>query len=355
MLSFENGGLTWGITPEDVESFIYIWNLLSGRKEDVYLDYRTSTAETNYAQSKINWLEIENKIGKVIHAPYDILVDYRKCPTESSWGKYKFVGKFDFPNNLSAHREAMIEKFKKEGRLSRGDNPAPRVNKFEMIEGKPFFTLEEAFYSDQVGTNLTIDYPFVKSIEANGHKCDTVREWDIAQAGKTQTLPNFENSKLANTIGVAIGVTAQSQDGRHVILRRKRAEKMAVYAGMWHVPFSFALTMRNLSIDEEEMRNLIDPDWGHEFADELGLEFVDFEPPQILAFCRDLARGGKPQFFFEMKSRLNFEELRKKISKKTPEFTGAVQKVTETDTAYSPELVAFTFLKSVSTSENSHQ
>jgi hypothetical protein len=76
----------------------------------------------------------------------------------------------------------------------------------------------------------------------------------------------------------------------------------------------------------------------------MGLEVSDFEPPRPLAFCRDLVRGGKPQFFFEMESRMLVDDLERKGGAENREYITAIQTADTNSTDYSPELLAFPLL-----------
>ncbi len=339
---------SWSVvfSKEDLLDFA---NLFRWRKKDVYLDYSLTKVEKFYGESKIHWVEKETRRG-IIRAPYHIVFDYRDFSSKE-WGFVKFSGKYEFPKALVEHRERMVERFKKENRLKKGNNPAPRVSRFSLnSKGLPIFHVEKAYYFDQVGTNLTLDYHLPEPIQVNGRVCQTVREWDLAQAN-SDSLPPFEKSKLANTIGISIGVYAYTKNGEKVILKRRRHKKVAVYPNMWHVPFSFALAI-DFSFEDNKLKTLkdfISLDLGHEFAEEIGLDFSDFSPIKPLAFCRDLTRGGKPQFFFAIESELYFEELKEKIQDRTNEFVDKLSIVEKTflnkqKIPYSPELTAFLLL-----------
>jgi len=119
---------------------------------------------------------------------------------------------------------------------------------------------------------------------------------------------------------------------------------------MWHLPFSFALTYE--AKRDDKLSEFINPDLHHEFAAELGLERSDLSPLRPVAFCRDLCRGGKPQFFFDLEARLSTEELRRKLSRATPEYVGSPQFVAvggfakQPEEKWSPELAAWFLLHS---------
>lgn len=342
---------TFEITPDDIS---FLMRAMAGKKETVYLDYRTTTAEKSYSNSNIRWLELITHRG-VLRTPYELIFDYRTQQGKTSWGKLILRGRYSFPPELAEHREEVKNRMEREGRLSKGNNPAPRVCGFRIAEdGVPYYLMERAFYYDQVGTNLSLDYSLSAPIEVSGIRCTTVRQWDIVQAGGVKTLPTFEMSRLANTVGVAVGVICETESGKQVLLRRKRADNVAVYAGMWHLPFSFALTMENSDETiESDVKDFLKFDIGHELAEELlGLESADFGPVTPLAFCRDLARGGKPQFFFVMQCRLPFEEIQKRAKNTSGEFKGKIEKLqvrnyaADAQAGYSPEFAAFAVLVS---------
>ena len=275
--------------------------------------------------------------------PYQLVFDYRAASAESSWGSAIIDGDYTFPLQLNSHKTTAVNMFEEKGWLKKKNNPAPRVKRYCKHDGLPEITIEQATYYDQVGTNLTIDLPFTHPLTIETTNVKTIREWDTVQAKQNHILPNFENSLLANTIGVAIAITTVDRVGHKHLIKRFRREDVAVYRNMWHLPFSFALYFdRNIhNKNEIDIKDLINFDLPNEFAEEMGLEMNDFRPIKPLAFCRDLARGGKPQFFLEMKSKLSFEELRKKAHDSTGEFKGNIQIFDfEPHHQISPELAA---------------
>lgn len=344
------GKWTGEVSLEDIE---FIIRRLFKRKT-AFLDYRTSTAEEYYGKSNLKWVEVETRKGP-FRAPYEVVVDYRNWPRDLSWGEVELTGDYQFPSELSEHKEVMIKLFTKRKLLGAKNNPCPRISKIEMLDSNvPKYHLQKAWYYDQVGTNLSLDYPFDSPKKVNEAKQFTVRGWDIVKSGnKLGNLPSLESSRLSNTIGVAVGITAQTKDGQTVFLRRKRSKNVAVYPNMWSLPFSFALNLESSEDNyfKSDLKNFIKFDLGHEEAQELGLEPADLGPLTPIAFCRDLIRGGKPQFFFEKHAKVTFEELRKKVRESTREreYKGKLMPIRykeEVGSGFSPELVGFLLLKS---------
>ena len=342
---------TWriGITAEDLAWLASKRDSLASKlrgDHPAYIRYDLAHSAESYGDQP--WVEMSLP-GSHLRVPYVILHDYRTAPTNATWGTADVRGQFQFPSDLLDHRHAMVDRFKAEDRLPKGDSICPRVADFSRdANGNPILSIERAWYTDQVGTNLTIDYPMRVPREMPRGICRTVREWDRAQGvDAARSLPSFQASKLANTIGVSIGVTCRSRDGRIALLQRRRAKNVAVYRNMWASPFGFAMSIsKELSDGAHDLRELISLDYGHEFAQELGLEHDSFSAPRAVAICRDLPRGGKPQFFFEITTDYSLEEIADKLGKSSAEYSSRVRRVDRVNpeddgNEVSPELTCF--------------
>lgn len=332
-----------GLSPEFIISGIK----MLFQNSSPYLTYDVDKIITFYASTP-RWLTLTGSFGEKI-APYICEIDFRSLEPPKHWGTVSCSEPFEFPRELQAHRAKMVDRFNAERKIKKGNLPCPRVRSFSRTEsGELHLELQQARYFDQVGTNLTLDYPFEQAIVVKGgFECRTVREWDLSNGGGPMLLPPFDSSRLANTIGVAVGVTAKNRFGERQIIRRLRSSDVAVYANQWHVPLSFALAWPEGFAPGETMtlRDLIGQDFGHELAEELpGFEPTDFESVKPLAFCRDMIRGGKPQFFLEAQSRLSVEDLQNRIRSDNAEFRKHIGVVEGTKHNLSPELLAFSLL-----------
>jgi len=336
----ELGGFSWGLTLKEIVEAL----ALLRRVKTPYLVY--DNAFKSYTCRDLAWLSATTAQGSIV-APYTIEHDYRDADSCKGWGTVSVCNSaFKFPVELISHKDRMVRRFSEEGRLGKGDRGCPRLCDFHKDADRPVFGIQEASYFDQVGTNLSVDFPFSEELEVSGHPCSSVRVWDMKQASLAGQPPSFAASRLANTIGIAVGVTAKDGNGHPHPLKRKRSEKVAVFAGEWHVPFSFALAWKEtLALgDTLALSDLIAEDWGHELAQELGLEVSDFERPRPLVFCRDMVRGGKPQFFFEMASRKSLEDLEWSVGSDESEYVGKIETADVLLKSYSPELLAFSLL-----------
>jgi hypothetical protein len=170
------GELSFGIDWREIGELI---GLLSKAKDD-YLNYNTEDIQGFYPSKDLKWLARRDEDIDLI-VPCSIEFDYRKHSVGVSWGKVKVVEPFDFPHELASHKESMVEKFERAGKLYKGDRACPRICGFSVSDsGEPEFVVQMARYYDQVGSNLTVDYLLPKSIEVSGEACLTARDWDMS-------------------------------------------------------------------------------------------------------------------------------------------------------------------------------
>ncbi len=336
-------GTEIGITFDDLVSAVKCLR----RSSTSHLMYDNDKIQAYYSKTQ-QWLTCVRPKGQVITAPYQLVADYRVQSAPKDWGTVQCIEPFEFPRILEAHRTEMVSMFEAAKKLPKGNRQSARVQSYRLTEaGRLEIIVQRAMYYDQVGTNLTLDFPF-KSEQASklgGSRC--VRDWDMSHSSAPGVVPDFQDSQLANTVGVAVGLTALDQFGQRLIVKRLRDKNVAVYQNQWHVPFSFALAWPEGLVPGESMSvsEFIRRDYGHELAQELpGLEPTDFDPPQLLAFCRDMVRGGKPQFFFEIRARHSVNELRTRIRSDGAEFLNQTDVVDSLRPPLSAELLAFAVL-----------
>lgn len=336
------------------ELFDIAKRLFSSTLANEFLHYDPNWLAVHYADSCLQWL---NSPDDALRAPYEIIHDYRSYPL-MDWGKFVFKGKYNFPHELAEVKSIMERKFRKMGRLYKGDNSCPRVSNIKTEQHTLLLEIQKACYYDQVATNLSLDYKHEAKI-AQHLGYSTIRDWDIAQSNTPKgQLPSLVKSRLANTIGVALGIVATDKHGRKMLLTRERTSSVAVYSKMLHLPFSFALNFDSNQLKENYCGTLqepIKPDFRHEQAQELGLEPADIDFNQIkpLLFCRDLCRGGKPQFFLDVELKIPYEDLLKKIVEqsspknefKAQPFGLTLQQAVKDTHHFSPELLAYVILK----------
>ena len=322
-----------------------------------FLTYDTSWLTRFYHQTSKRATMLRNKELQLT-APYEIIVDYRN-QGQLDWGSWEYSGEFCIAEELTSIKKQFISIFEQHGLLYKGDNVCPRIKSYSITQNKLLLNIEKASYFDQVATNLSLDYPLDKS-NASSLQANTVRAWDIKQSNTQDgTLPSFHTSQLANTIGIALGITVKNKHGENVFLTRKRTSHVAVAANKEVLPFSFSLNFSptNAMLGQTQTINdLIQADFIHEQAEELGIEtsLLDFGNVKPLLLCRELCRGGKPQFFCEIELAISYEELQKRISENIlpqKEFTSTIKAHTlnqaqQDFSTLSPEIQAYVVAKS---------
>ncbi len=264
-----------------------------------------------------------------IRTPYEVIFDYRQN-SQVSWGVYTFNGTYKYPALFASLRKKIIEELKSKGKLNKGDNPSIRICDYSVKDGQLSIIVQKARYFDQVGTNLILDRPFKRDM-IEEVQAKNMREWDRVQSNlRSGDLPSLSQSRLANTIGVGMGIRAKRNDGVEVIVLRKRSKNVMIGESKWGLPLSFALSYTEATLEENGTINkLIMGDLLVELSQELGIENESYDSTKIvpLMLCRELVRGGKPEFFLELESSISYENLTKKIKENeslTPEFTNEI-------------------------------
>lgn len=304
-----DGGFTMSFDPDWVK---FILTTFSRPPSEASLNYTTAHAEAAYPDMAGKTIAAQFGNHK-INAPYICLIDYRKS-SFANIGNFKTIGKYSLPGELALLRESEINQRESKGKLKKRDQPAVRVA--DLIIGPDNtidFFLQEASYYDQVGSNLSLDARLPTTLGLDISSTPTARSWDKIQSGSKEKLPSLADSRLANTIGIAVGIRTIDSNGRPAFVIRKRGPNVDVYPDMWHLPFSFALSYTPPMRTSGTIEELINFDYAHELLQETGLEPSEISNIRPLVFARDLIRGGKPQFFLEMESTLKYEELSERM------------------------------------------
>lgn len=145
-----------------------------------------------------------------------------------------------------------------------------------------------ARYHDQARSNLILDFD-----RDEPAKYTSLRSQLAAKYG--ESLPNLSDRRLANTLGAAILIFYRSR-GEWIPYLVRRVKRIGVFPGGVHCSASGAVKWsaqgESVSFEDVTKHLLV------EVQEELGLlpeDLVDLRP---VAFCREMARGGKPQLFY---------------------------------------------------------
>jgi len=198
---------------------------------------------------------------------------------------------------LRAHADVAVKLFKDlkkiklltEDGLVYENNESARVCDWSVKEGK--FVLMPAWYFDQVATNLTLDWA---SGYVDSSTKATIR--NNVEGRMNGGLRSFRESQLANTLGVA--TYFHTSDKKILVVIRGLDLAIMSGVGKFHCSASGVFKWHNLPGGAKEARfSSIMNGMREEIWEELALKEYEYELIP-LAFGRELARGGKPQFFF---------------------------------------------------------
>lgn len=269
--------------------------------------------KTQFLDDNLDNLQHFYRHAHWLHAnlPYELIADAHQLVRPGWLRVICSAVTYDLPIELEAHRRRVVELFWKAGRLrcSVGNQPdnqlCPRIRSCNAGRGE--IEIQQACYSDQVATNLSLDLRLEKHVANFGETLRTVdRNYVLRghnlckQPLRNAQLRPLESSFLANTLGVACIVVFRNGE----YFYRQRSTKTAIYGGSVHVPVSFAVEYDQEAGAPETLEQMVLRDLVSEFNQETRLDFdavIDTVTP--LGLCRDLGRGGKPQLFLKLQAR----------------------------------------------------
>ncbi|MBR4119584.1 MAG: hypothetical protein IKK64_05830 [Bacteroidales bacterium] len=289
--------------PDSLVKEILSNNINKNLPDSEFIDYSLAI-RNNYYEKDVMTLSI-NREGEIqqVQLPYKEIINYIQAgATPQIEVVTKDLEQFQLSQKLVEATEGVLADF-----ISTKKNPydSPTLRIKSLVKQEKGFKceLQKASYYDQVRTNLTLDVPIV----AEGSE-DSMRVRDLSH---NQCLKPFEESIMANTIGVSgIWYTQRSSIGRHDRIHfflKPRKKGVGVFSSMLGTTSGVVVPPSKpiASLEEyliQEMRR--------EFYEETGFKRymadhnISEEEVQIipLAFTRELLRGGKPQFFFIIKT-----------------------------------------------------
>jgi len=227
---------------------------------------------------------------RTLDLPYQCLIDVsaEETPSLPRMLVEPSISRFSLDPELELDRREAFEAFCID-KPNVTDGPIAGIAKLGHLDGGDLVVaLHRAGYFDQIKTNLTLDY-----VSQGSGRALRARDQKRATRG---ALPSFSESALVNSIG-ASAVVLRHVDGRPMIFAHIRKLDLGTFAG--HLGTVSGVV------------NYFDGQPCHELATHAGWSMVrEFERETglnaeevglrvaPLAFCRELVRGGKPQFFF---------------------------------------------------------
>lgn len=179
------------------------------------------------------------------------------------------------------------------------DEPLIRVASTEVKASTLVMKIQLSHYHDQARSNLVLDFD-----RDNPAAFVSLRSQLSAEYGVH--LPNLDDKKLANTLGVALLIYYRSR-GNWIPYLVRRVKKIGVFPGGVHCSASGAAkwpAQADTVSFADVTDHLLD-----EAKEELGLCPDDLREIRPVSFCREMARGGKPQLFYCALTTLSRKEL----------------------------------------------
>jgi hypothetical protein len=218
--------------------------------------------------------------------------------------KDRFRLKTDGNSDLRAFQGEALGAFKKQRKMT-SDETIIHLEKVEHKKGCTRLFIQPARYSDQVQSNLVVDWEGPHTLSQIG-KIKTLRSFLSAKYGKN--LPPLHDHRLANTLGISV-VILYKENGNYFpylplrignefkdLLKKtgRSPKQVAVFEGGYTCTASGAAQWG----PGDTFKDSIEDDIYNELREEVGIlkEHIDLILP--VALCREFLRAGKPQLFF---------------------------------------------------------
>ncbi len=266
-----------------------------------------------YDESRLRLEYRRGATSKQVELPYTVEVDLSLRPLARL--HVESYGEYQMPVELERLTDGNLVRYMA-AKSSTKDGPILRVAQVQHVHGDNYHCrLEASSYWKQSRTNLTIDLP----LQHDSNK--TLRILDL---GSNRSLRPLHESMLVNSLGVSGVLFFVGSDGRRRFFLKQRRDSEGVFERMLGTTSGVVQHANGLSVPE--LVSYATNEMLREFTKETGcdLDRVQLRAITPLAFCRELTRGGKPQFFFAIEiaeiSESNFKDLFRKSPEGLEEF-----------------------------------
>ena len=265
-----------------------------------FVDY-AAAVEKGYYTLDVEQIKIKKaKLIEEVKLPYKIIINYIEHPeAQTKIRESRIDGAFSLSDEYVSETQDNLEEFIS-SRPNTIDGPALRMKSMDVLpDGNFECSLQSTTYFNQVRTNLTIDFPL-----------DAMRTMRTEDLSDNKTLKSFEESVLANTIGVSAMWMTPLARGRkksslQVFLKPRRAttgiysDMLGTVSGVVEYPEGGIFNCASLEeyATAEILREFFQETGYDEYMKKAGVRMDDIHVIPLL-FTRELVRGGKPQFFF---------------------------------------------------------
>lgn len=180
--------------------------------------------------------------------------------------------------------------------------PLIRLNSISRDRNNVILNVQKATYFDQAKSNLILDWPAQVLPPQTSLR-------DLLSSDYDGSLPTLDETRMANTIGVAC-ILFYLERSKFVPYLVKRVEKVGVYPGGLHCTASGAANWPETR--DKSFEGFIKIAMYKELEEEVGLKHWDVPELKEMAICREFLRGGKPQIFFAGFTNLSRKQLRQR-------------------------------------------
>lgn len=220
-------------------------------------------------------------------------------PYVTIWEGAKLENECDFENSacefitipeIEAVREQLIA-FQTKGKNYR-DDPKSRLASIKEENGRLVFSFQKVGYSDYIVTNMSMEVVLPGSNKS-------IRE----QLEPGPALTRLDESKCSNHLGVScLVITADKK-----MILQKASQAKVTGARQITSSASGAMDWTEPNINPFEVIQ-------SELYEELGLTNEETLYVTGIALSRELARGGKPEMFFILKTELTSDEILSRVA-----------------------------------------
>jgi hypothetical protein len=210
-------------------------------------------------------------------------------------------------HELKAFQSEALDAFRNSGRM-KVDNKIIRLSAIDET-GKKLF-VQKAFYSDQAQSNLVLDWPGPHTLKKR-KSIDSLRTYIDGQYHSV--LPSFDDTRLANTIGVSAVLFFKSETGcwlPYLPLRARggmsKKKRLALAEGQFSATASGSAEWDDNATTFE---HLFTADMYRELSQEARVPKDSITHLIPVSLCREFQRGGKPQLFYVGFTSMSEDEL----------------------------------------------
>ena len=189
-----------------------------------------------------------------------------------------------------------------QGHMGRGDDSVIRLKSYSNNPGGAVLEIQKARYSDQLRSNLVMDWTDDHALKGSGHR--TLRTY--LSARYPRRLGPLDELIMANTIGISVVLYYQTSSGAYLPYLPGRAKGQAVFDEGFHCTASGAAKWSETGRTFEE---ILVEDMYAVLWKEVRIARNEIKVMVPLALCREFLRGGKPQIFFAGVTSLSEDEL----------------------------------------------